>query len=929
MPLASMYDLLVTGNEVLFREHPETLRTLQPGDFVDLLAESVGGAITVRVQCNDFHNPVEVRGIGSHPDPENPEHWDTTWNCVSATVELFAGESTTPVGTWMTRDGPQGDPVNEFVFDAGPINRQVRTTYRLRVSNSSQTVITASPMLFLIRDQDYVGETRVPLSVLNYAFNVVLDAVAPQVALVNQHAVLSFSPELGETLHLEGDHSLGTFRLELDSPVDLRGEVTSVDVKAGSGTLLRDAVEERWQAVDSALRAGGASSGLTAAINANNEWKADWLAKVPPDCLVVHVRMLASTIDLRKSVVTFDVDLGSIDDVAVHVYMAFLPDLGWARTGHVLILVPAEVTGVAGVAVDLGLTDAPEEVINDKLLPYLEQYLPTVYRYFAEVLVRLSPFLNDFPPIFLEAKGTEDAILVRWTTDPADQRAAVPERTGHPVRAGGRAGGGAHVSVGEVGSIEVPPDAPPFDPGGMGEVPSAFLLGDQEHLARLDEIKTIVVLMMENRSFDHLLGFMRQLRGDKYDGFTGDETNTYSEAGAEKTVRMVRATDAVPDPITQIMVDPYHGTSHVIKQIADGAMSGFASDLLEKGDPQLAFTYYTPRELPNLYAIAMDFMVCDRWFAAHPGGTYPNRWITLGGTAPGLSNIPVDDPRLGFMRELTIFDILDEAGVSWAYFENNVSMLRMYSGYRLDDEHVLPFEVDKSEKDENLRKRTFIEKARNGDLPEIVFIDPRFTGIPPLRAANDDHPAADLLNGQLFLTRVFNALVQSPQWDKMLFLVTYDEHGGFYDHVAPPGTDLGPAEWSAGLPLIHPDGRKYMGPRVPTLIVSPYVNAECCSTVFDFTAIIKTILTRYRTKFQRYQFERFGPRVMMMNHLGAALDRDEPRPDIPQALPLSPHAPVIRSQPATARSARPLSMTPDSDQEDFHLSLARAMLPRL
>jgi phospholipase C len=107
--------------------------------------------------------------------------------------------------------------------------------------------------------------------------------------------------------------------------------------------------------------------------------------------------------------------------------------------------------------------------------------------------------------------------------------------------------------------------------------------------------------------------------------------------------------------VTKILAEPHHSFNHVKVQIADGAMSGFATDLLDRADPQYALTYYTDQEIPNYYRLAEEYRVCDRWHCAHPGPTYPNRWATLTGTIPQLENLDVDDRRLGFLRNATIF----------------------------------------------------------------------------------------------------------------------------------------------------------------------------------------------------------------------------------------------------------------------------------
>lgn len=258
------------------------------------------------------------------------------------------------------------------------------------------------------------------------------------------------------------------------------------------------------------------------------------------------------------------------------------------------------------------------------------------------------------------------------------------------------------------------------------------------------------------------------------------------------------------------------------------------------------------------------------------------------------------------------------------YYENNLSMIRMYGRYRLDDINVLPYDD---------AQVGFKKRAKDGNLPSVVFIEPRITGIPPLSQASDDHPPANLAVGQQFITDVYNTLIQSSQWSRMAFVITYDEHGGFYDHVPPPGTQHGPPEWIGKVPKIHPDGPEFMGVRVPTFLISPFVDPGSVSdTVFDHSSIIKTILVRYREKLYADQFAQFGPRVSMINHLGAALNRDEARPSVPEPLPSPPMrqlprrraAPIPDSSPRRRPTAPPLP----GEQDDFHLSLPRAMLPK-
>jgi phospholipase C len=162
--------------------------------------------------------------------------------------------------------------------------------------------------------------------------------------------------------------------------------------------------------------------------------------------------------------------------------------------------------------------------------------------------------------------------------------------------------------------------------------------------------------------------------------------------------------------------------------------------------------------------------------------------------------------------------------------------------------------------------RSFLERAAAGDLPAVSWIDPNFYDLTYGPAgSNDDHPPSDLRAGQKLVLHLIDALIQSPVWEKTLLVITYDEHGGFFDHVQPP-------EAADDLPAM----RRY-GPRVPALVVSPFVAAGSVSkTVYDHTSIIKTVLTRFSAKADG-TIPKMGARVAAANHLGELLTEDTPR----------------------------------------------------
>ncbi|RME42464.1 MAG: hypothetical protein D6791_17685 [Chloroflexi bacterium] len=437
-------------------------------------------------------------------------------------------------------------------------------------------------------------------------------------------------------------------------------------------------------------------------------------------------------------------------------------------------------------------------------------------------------------------------------------------------------------------------------------------------LANLDKIDHIVVLMMENRSFDHMLGYLT-VRGGRndIDGLSGTESNRNPITGNRVTVQPLRN--------TLFRFSPHHEHAHVLAQIADGTMEGFLPDFMARFidiDPRFGMGFYTEENLPVYDFLAQNFVVCDRWFCAHPGPTMPNRFSTLMGSIPELDNLSPDDPRVGYLRQTNIFDFLTANRISWAFYEQDIAFLRMFDRYRLDDQNILPFSRNDDVHNEYSDDEVFFTRLANGNLPAVTFIDPNYVDVPPNSTANDDHPPADVANGQALIRQIYNALVRSPQWEKTLFVITYDEHGGFYDHVPPPGTKRSP-EGENIFPKLHPDGPEFLGVRVPAFVISPWVDAVGNSTLFDHTSIIKTIMARFGRRAQdtvatdETFVADFGDRVRQANHLGSLLTRDTPRLQVPTIDSIAfPEATFFRQAVTESAAA------------DFHDVMARFALPK-
>lgn len=401
-----------------------------------------------------------------------------------------------------------------------------------------------------------------------------------------------------------------------------------------------------------------------------------------------------------------------------------------------------------------------------------------------------------------------------------------------------------------------------------------------DNLAKVDHV---VVLMMENRSFDHMLGYLGA-EMPELEGLDPDEHGNADSKGELHPVRPLRADELFNDKV----LDPGHGKGDVAEQLEDrngGFVRNFAK-VLERNrkkhepkpgtvlDETSILGHQSAEQVPVYDYLARHFQICDHWFSSVPGPTWSNRlFATTGGEGPTISfGSPLRLPKA--LRGAPIYDRVAFtrylADDRWRWYSHDPATLRLVdSTYRPGGEKGIG-------EDENfayfnrtslLEWRTFVDDAKRGRLPTISWIDPNFVDFrmygPP--GSNDDHPPSLVMLGQELVLTVISALMSNAEaWKRTLLLITYDEHGGFYDHVVPGDFD------------IPGDPRASYGVRVPALVISPMVDAGVCKTVFDHTSIAKTILLKAAAEPEK-AIEALGPRTREANHLGALLTRDEPR----------------------------------------------------
>ena len=363
----------------------------------------------------------------------------------------------------------------------------------------------------------------------------------------------------------------------------------------------------------------------------------------------------------------------------------------------------------------------------------------------------------------------------------------------------------------------------------------------------------IVVVMMENRSFDHLLGWHPTA-----DAMQAGLSYPDPESGN------------VPVPTHQLSPldftgcghpDPDHSWEGGRAQYNGGAMNGF----LAGANDDYAIGYYVADDRPFHAALASEFTTFDRYFSAILAGTYPNRIFQHAAQTDRLENT------LDLSTLPTIWDRLIEKGVSARYYHSDVSFLWLWGPSYLAISRLY---------------EDFLDDAAAGTLPSVAFVEPRFiderTG-----TSGDDHPFADVRRGDAFLAEIFEALSTGPDWSSTVLIVTYDEWGGFFDHVAPPRAVAPNA--------VDPDlvgGKALLGFRVPVVVASPFTRGDPASPrvdsrVYDATSILKLIEWRWnlRPLTARDASSDVG-------NLAFALDLAHPDPSVP-VLPLPSAPPLV------------------------------------
>ncbi|HSJ52252.1 MAG TPA: alkaline phosphatase family protein [Anaerolineae bacterium] len=388
-----------------------------------------------------------------------------------------------------------------------------------------------------------------------------------------------------------------------------------------------------------------------------------------------------------------------------------------------------------------------------------------------------------------------------------------------------------------------------------------------------NRIQHLLVLMLENRSFDHMLGYLEYPPGTAFEGLSGRE--------AEMGNPLPDGQILMPTPNASYAMHPGPGHSHddVLEQLLEPgdrsrpyrlANKGFAANYeahYHPGHGALAMGCFTPGCLPVLATLAQEFAVCDHWFCSVPGATWPNRNFCHAGTADGQVNIVVRA-----YRNKTVFEQLSEAHLDWSIFyggfpPQSLAFTRLWK----------PAEMNWLQRYKPIDQ--LYRAVENDRLPHYAFIEPDMVG----KLSDSQHPGMggemDFRAGERLIWRIYAALRANPEVArKSLLVVTYDEHGGFFDHVPPPqGT-----EWSVEPAYQSPDGTysfpfDLLGPRVPAVLISPWIERGTVDqTIYDHASIPATV-----RKLLHVDAPPLTTRDGMTNTFDKVLNRATPR-DLPK-----------------------------------------------
>ncbi len=409
-------------------------------------------------------------------------------------------------------------------------------------------------------------------------------------------------------------------------------------------------------------------------------------------------------------------------------------------------------------------------------------------------------------------------------------------------------------------------------------------------------IEHVFVVMLENRSFDHMLGFSalagidaKSGRPTTIDGLSGSEANVLASG---TRIPVAAGADFV------LSGDPGHDFDDVLEQLCgSGALypdgrgtypdinnSGFASRWAAKApsmDPGIVMRGFRPDQLPVLHTLAAEFAVCDHWFSSLPGPTWPNRLFVHAASSAGLDDSPTTLQSVETLLEGysfangTIYGRLDASGLNWHIVEGDALPQSLTLGGMVRSAIEGRF-ISMSQLATQVNDPAFEDR--------YVFIEPNYGHVlldgSNFKCGNSQHPLDDMTRGEKLLKDVYELVRNSPHWNRSLLIITYDEHGGFFDHVAPPvaiSPNDGPrsSDYSR-----HNFDFTRLGVRVPAVVISPYTSRGTIDhSVHDHSSVLTTLE-------KLYALAPLTDRDRGAIGLDSLLPLAKPRMDAPTTLPM-------------------------------------------
>jgi phospholipase C len=444
----------------------------------------------------------------------------------------------------------------------------------------------------------------------------------------------------------------------------------------------------------------------------------------------------------------------------------------------------------------------------------------------------------------------------------------------------------------------------------------------------MPQIEHVFVLMLENRSFDHMLGYSGITGTDavthaasKINGLTGTESNSWNGTAFP-------ATSPAVDPMK---ADPYHEFSDVLKQLCgqtatypsggpypsinnSGFVSNFALDAMPKqpnpgAAPGDVMKCFDKAKLPVLIALAEEFAVCDSWFCSLPGPTWPNRFFALGASSADLDHSPTTLETVAWQ---TFAGFKFQNG---SIFDANGSFKwRIYAGNKI---FTLAHALKGIHIWDVMRYSKFASDVQDPSYPaQFTWIEPNYGHVTSdYLGGNSQHPLDGITGGEALIKATYEAIRNSPLWESSMLIITWDEHGGFYDHVA-PSRAISPGD-VAQFSGANQYGFRFdqYGPRVPAVVISPLIPRNVIDhREYDHTSVLATVERLFGL---RPLTERDRSALDLLSLASLPI----PRPGTPTSISLQPETELVHRQtpldtlevetPAATRENEPIENTPN------------------